>query len=317
MTLLPISQKQLKSLLKPQAGSLSARGRAKTPERARSRSRSRSKSKGKTVRPKMRSAAFRKSFAKSSIVKLKPLVEKKELVGKTVALAKSGYFADKDTKTVDLKTTQGEYDNLVKEIKLAIGAIRAGLGDRPIRIRLSQTYTLTATVTTGVVNTTVSVLPSNATEWSTCAALFEEYKCLGGSVNFMYANYTSKPSTGGAVDTNGYPVIGYDADDATAATSSLVLTQLAQHEVLSPMIFCSGVGIAAPACGLHHKFHFHIPKGTVESGSISIVAGTEWLPVQGVVSAGTVKFYHVGTEVTAVNVTCGVLYYDLEFRCRA
>jgi hypothetical protein len=317
MTLLPISKTQLKSLLKPQAGSLAARGRAKTPERSRSRSRSRSKSKGKTINLNKRSGQFRKQFIKSSIAKLKPLVDKKELLGKTVALAKSGYFSDKDSKTVDLKTTQGEYDNLLKEIQLAIGAIKAGLGDRPIRLKLSQSFTLTATVTTGVVTTWAigggnnRFTPGDASEWSSVAALFDEVKVHGGHLTCLYMNYV----TGAPVSPNWIPTIGYDLDSSTAASSVEQICQLAQHEQWSVP-----VAYGSPATAVqqtNHHFRWHTPTADVISVDNP---GRGWVAVPDVTGFtqvfGYMKFYHVGTIATAVAVGTGIMYYEIEVRCR-
>jgi hypothetical protein len=318
MTLLPISKTQLKSLLKPQAGSLSARGRAKTPERSRSRSRSRSKSKGKTINLNKRSGQFRKQFIKSSIAKLKPLVDRKELVGKTVALAKSGYFSDKDSKTVDLKTTQGEYDNLVKEIQLAIGAIKAGLGDRPIRLKLSQSFTLTATVTTGVVTTWAigggnnRFTPGDASEWSSVAALFDEVKVLGGHLTLTYPTYTA---SGGNQTADRIPTIGYDLDSSTAASSSEQICQLAQHEQLYGIwsFGSPAVAIMLP----NHHFRWHTPSATVVSVDNP---GKGWVACPDVTGFtqvfGYMKFYHVQTIVTATAVGAGIIYYEIEVRCR-
>jgi len=319
---LQISQKQIKSLLKPQSGSMMARrGRSGS----RSRSRSRSKSRGKSSEKKVNGAHMRSAMARKDMVKrtLPRLSSLRALIGakeKETILAKATYFDKKDSK-IDLKNMDDQIAVLKKELELAVGALRAGLGNKPIRIRLSAELLITTTVTSGVTNTiqnggTSSLSPTNCTEWSTMAALFEEYKCLGGEARFVYCN-PSVGSTPPTVVANNLPVIAYDADDNTQATSSILLTQTAQHEVLGSIM---GPTLSTPTtAGTHvdHRFRWRTPRGTAVGGGTTATPGTEWIAVSGAQPAGYIKFYHVGTTVTAITTGAGFMYYDLEFRCRA
>ncbi len=345
MNLSTLNKKQLINLveqkLAPQEGSLLFRGRSKTPSlassRRSSRSRSRSKSrKGGFRRRSIGGAAFRSGqwrgkFLKSQVNKLTPIVRAKEVSDKKLSLVKSGYFADqKDQKGPSLQDVQKENDNLVKELQLAVAAVKAGLGDRPIRMRLSVPFVITTTVTTGVTNTVTvgggnnRVKPSDANEWSTCAALFEEYKMLGGEAVFGYANPVVLYAAGAFSNqtaNNMLPTIAYDADDSTAATGVNSLTQLAQHEVLYPLMHgdevVSATGVSAtfgPREGCTHRFKFHIPRGNLTDGTNS--AGTQWVAVPDAVPHGYLKFYHVGLCAAAKDTGAGILYYDVEFRCR-
>jgi len=262
----------------------------------------------------------RKEMVKRAIPRMstiRSLIANKE---KELVLAKATYFDKKDSK-VDLKNMDDQVVVLKKELELAVGALRAGLGDRPIRIRLSAELLITTTVTSGVTNTiqmngTSFLTPSACTEWATMAALFEEYKCLGGEARFIYYN-PSCGATPSTVIANNLPVIAYDADDSTAATSSIQLTQAAQHEVLGSLL--GPTAATALTAGSHgdHRFRWRTPRGTAVGGGISASPGTEWIATNGVTAAGYLKFYHVGTTVTAVTTGAGFMYYDLEFRCRS
>ncbi len=331
-----LSQKQLKSLtLAKMAPVSAATRRAKTPTRTRSRSRSKSKGKGKrVVNPEVRSAQARRDHTMKALSKLKPLMDRKLDHEKKLALAKSGYFVvSKDSKNdgkdaEELKNLQAAYDNLVKEIQLAVGAVRAGLGDRPIRLRLTCEFALTATVTSGIVNTvtmgsssTGRIRPDlDAQEWSSCAALFDEFKVLGGHVSFTYLNGNNSAAATTQVQTNSgagdaTPTIGYDVD-STAIGGSTAMCQLSQHKQFGNLVNCQGstaTGTYAPL----HQFHYHIPRGTALDLGNSVVPGTEWQSVAGAEAVGFIKFYHQGLIVSAVKVGGGVHYYDCEFRCRA
>ncbi len=332
MASLNLSNKQVKSLLKPQKGSMMERRNRR--DRSRSRSRSRSKSRGKDHKkvngPELRSAKARVGIVKQAVPKIRSLVEQRIVKERKLTLAKSGYFDvdKKDAKfgtlETDLKQTQIEFDNLVKEIQLAVSALKAGLGNRPIRMRLSADITLTATVTTGVV-TTITIAggsnrftPKDATEWSTCIALFDEVKVHGGHLTMCYANQISL-NGGSNINANGansLPVMAYDPDLNTAAASGLVLTQLAQHEVWAPIIGVSGAQTSTTMP--NHHFRFRTPTGTVVGDANN--PGNAWTSTS-VVDAvnqifGYLRFYHVGNEVTAIKVGAGFLYYDVEFRCR-
>jgi len=295
-----------------------AKGRTASRPRSRSRSKSRGKTPKKVNGAFKRSGQFKHDFIHTQVKKLMPLIKGKELKEKSLALAKSGYFDKPDSKT-DLKSSQSEYDNLVKEIQLALGAIRAGLGDKPIRMKLTAAFSLTRTVTSGVVNSVNigassngRIKPSDAAEWSSCAALFEEVKCLGGHIHFLYLATNDTATTQTA---NVLPTIAYDADDSTAATGSSILSQAAQHKQFGVALQVGSAG-AVGAYIPPHIFHFHIPRGNVVSQSGSL-PGTEWQPVATVTDMGYIKFYHVSNATTAIDVAGGTFYYDLEFRCRS
>lgn len=300
--------------------------------RSKSKSPARSRSRGKSgdAKRKLKGAPFRSARARVQIVKgalprLNKLLLSHDAVKRSIALSKESYMSGKDTK-FDLKSAETSLDLLKQELALALGAIRAGLGDKPVRMRLTAPMTITTTVTTGVTNT-VNIasssnwlIPSACTEWATCAALFEEYKCLGGHVDLNYSNQNAYGGTIGSINTSQsdtMPMIAYDADDGTAATSSIQLTQAAQHKWLP--VWVNGPNGSVTSSPSSHHFKWHVPRGTVSGGSQSLNGepGTEWVTVAGVVNAGYLKFFHIGTIISATITGAGIVYFDLEFRCRS
>lgn len=302
---------------KKQTPTPSLRSRASSRSRSQSRGKSKSRarfSKGKSQKKRAMSA-MGKSLRNTIKTSWKPIFEQKTAHEKKMALAKSGYFMDtKDNKT-DLPSLQSLYDSLLREYQLAREAMRAGLKDRPIKLRLSVGMVLTTTITSGVTNTVDiggngngKLDPTLCTEWSTIAALFDEYKVLGGEAEFLYMNYQTTTT----VISNNIPIMAYEVDNGVAA-SSLALTQSSQHKTFPPLVQAGTVatGGSIPK----HTFRWHVPKGTAIA-SATVAPGTEWISVALPLSAGYLQFYHVGAVVTATNTGAGWVYFDFEFRCR-
>lgn len=250
-----------------------------------------------------------------------PLVAAINTAKNKVALSKSAYFDAKDSK-FDLNAVTKEIDQLSKELVFGRTALRSGLGDKPVRIRLSAPMVLTTTVTTGVTKTvniagsgSGTLDPINCDEWNTVAALFDEFKCLGGEVVFIYCNPSSM-TTANNLTSDNIPTMGYDGGAGGAtAVSVMNLTQLAQHKSFvnwTAQSIGAGMGMAP----VLHRFKWHVPKGTVVSLSNTNIPGTEWQTTDSPAKAGTLLFYHIGLLTTAVNSGAGWTYMDFEFRCR-
>jgi hypothetical protein len=337
MSNLPLTKNNLKKFMNAYANKIESKAQRAPSEvsfastkrsKSQSSNRSRSRSKGKIKRTKSVRGARAKAIKSNMIKTLSPIVKSIESQTKKLALAKSGYFmVNQDLKDVksDIPSMQKELDTLTRELQLALGAIRAGLGDKPIRMQLSVPFVITTTVTTGVTNTVTlsggnsALNPSLCSEWSSCAALFEEFKNLGGHIVFNYINPITNATATSLVPDN-LPVMAYDADDNTSATSSALLTQAAQHRVYEASVGGTTPSITSvPACCVTHHFKWHVPKGTaaVNNGAQD-QPGTQWIPVNtGTPSCGFLKFYHLGQCITANNTGSGIIYFDLEFRCRS
>ncbi len=233
----------------------------------------------------------------------------------------------KDTKTNELLTDQYQklYEMACLEFEMARAAMRAGLRDRPIKMRLTCNMTITATMTSGVVNT-VTIGGGNkyldlakCSEWSTLTALFDEFKCTGGEVVFVYVDPVP---IGAAPTSDALPIMAYEVDANSAASSSLQLTQSSQHKIFDPLATIGAFGatqtaLATPASSIRHNFHWHVPRGTVVAANGNTIPGTEWQTVIGTSHyMGVLQFYHVGTVNTATDVGAGFVYFNTEFRCR-
>jgi hypothetical protein len=257
------------------------------------------------------------------IRKLMPIVKARDEKKKSVALASSAYFADsKDLKSAPLPQLQKELLALENEVKLMAGVVRAGLGNRPIRIKLWVPLVITTTVTSGITNTvtigsvgSAAIQPSFCSEWPSLVALFDEYRMHGGVIHWIYNNPVS-PTSLNASGASSMPAIGYDPTDGTVANAVNTVCQLAQHKLYATAND-TWAGFHAPS---KHEFAFRLPKGVMvdEAPTGSTAYGTEWIACDAASAIhGWIKHYHIGAVVTAVNTGAGQASYDLEFRCRS
>jgi len=245
-----------------------------------------------------------------------------------IACIKCGIKRDsvKDEKQTDVIIEQLTelYEAACQEFEAARDMMRAGLKNKPIRIQLTASMIITTTVTTGVTNTVVfggngsSIQQSDATEYSTVKALFDETKMTGGRCEFLYINPIAALGSTSAVTQNSTPSIGYDPGQVGIVSSGVSdVVQKAQHMQFSPLISAStGPVTACPAEGAKHTFKWHVPAGTEIPTGESVI-GRDWQPTAtGLAPVGCVVFYHIGTSINAVNTGAGTIFYECEFRCR-
>lgn len=243
---------------------------------------------------------------------------KKSFVTKKFDAFKRGYFLVGKDEKADPKLLEKENDMLVRELEVALDAIKAGLGNRPIRIQSAMDFGLTATVTSGVVNTvtcgtqtTGVIRMEDIHDWASLAALFDEVKPIGGVVHFIYNNLSK--AVGTAVDANSIPLITWQPVQATLS-GVVAAASNAQHKFL-------GIAPTNPTVPTNHFFRFYLPQGDGTMTGAQISAGfKEWYLVQEVASdnvyMGSIGFIHVGTVATATKIGAGVLLAELEFRMR-
>jgi hypothetical protein len=223
-----------------------------------------------------------------------------------------------------------EVQNLVKEVGLVTSAFKAGIGNKPISMILHSPFDILTTVTTGVTNTVQFTIASggatiqlrDTAEYSLIAALFDEAKIESGTMHFNYLNPVimgTIPTGNNNVTNNNIPIICYDPSDATAGTSTLALMEQAQHELLSCPHTFSGAASATNVYQVthaRHKFHFRVPSGIALDGS-STVEGA-WIQIgNGGVVSGGIKFYHVGSVITASTTGSGTMFLKVALRCRS
>jgi len=248
---------------------------------------------------------------------------------KELALAKAGYFDVKDTKTPapDLENLRTTIENATKEIALIKQTMSSALGNRPVKFRLSQTINITTTVTSGITRTVTltssagtrtdgAVSPQYCDEWAQLLLLFDEYRCFGGQSRVGYFNASTAAALNGNTS-NSIPVISFDPEDSTLPTSSLLMTQLAQHQLWEPTF--SNVDYHPNGKDqMWHDFKYHVPGMLVEPGAgTQSLEGNQWTPIVEPAVHGYLKFYHIGQIVTATITGTGINYVNCAFRCRA
>jgi hypothetical protein len=249
---------------------------------------------------------WRRAFGSAGLRKVANL--QKQLV-----LAKrSDYLSVKS----DGKDVKVEKSDTTKLLENDLGAVRELLGrsfgHQSVKITLTVPFTLASTVTTGVVNTVVSIRPSFSGEFTSLAALFEEYKCMGGTVHFT--NYLrSAYLIGSAAATLNSAMLAVCFDTTNAVLTSVSsATEYEQH-----LCVLNGAQAGSPLVDLRapHQFHFRIPSG-IELGGTAYNSST-WVPTT-VTAAdfGYLKSYSVGTEVVALDTVIGYTRLHCEFRMR-
>jgi hypothetical protein len=239
------------------------------------------------------------------------------LLQRKVALTKKkeafvlGYFNAKDEK-FDLKQCEQELSLVDKEFELARATLRAGLGDRPIHVRLPINVANTATAG-GVVDAAVALNASGATEWTAFAGLFDEFKTVGGHYHFATHNSTIQTlGTNITLDT-AFVGMSYDAD-STVPGSNIAICQFAQHRLFTLPIVCPAAS-STRAVVDEREYRFHIPPGTVIPSGAASLPGTEWQTTAAPAPVGYLKIF--GTFASAsVAAVSGVLYLNCAFRCR-
>lgn len=243
--------------------------------------------------------------------KLSSAVVKNPLYAVVLARKKDGvnekYFDSK----IDVKSDPS-VDLLLSQLETARQMIRNGLGNKPIAINLTfdcSTSMFLSVVTTGIVAKVQTLVGSLGNEWSSLAALFDEYKMNAAHVAFQ----TLYVAGSGACD--GMLGIAYDPTDSTALTGTIKVTEYAQHRIYAP-------GVITYAGGQYPQlqpasFEARMPKGLnlVLASSAPIVEG-EWTgtAIPGVY--GYLKTYWSPNTAVATNTANGICTMRCEFRCR-
>lgn len=204
---------------------------------------------------------------------------------------------------------------LLSEISLLKSSVRAAIGFKPVSITLRIPFQLVATVTSGVVATVVSCVPGTSSEFASLAAIFDEYKCTQGHVQFVH--FIRSAYVVGAVGSllnNSMLVIAYD-NDATALTSVIAGTEFAQHH-LYPLGH-QAYGSVESFIEKPYEFHFKVTPGVAVDTVTGSLSSGSWAPTaSNSLSYGFLKAYSVGSEATAIAVASGVVHLNCEFRTR-
>jgi hypothetical protein len=239
----------------------------------------------------------------------------------------AGWFGDsKDSKApivvADTKTVDAEIAQVTAELALlrtTARAAMAGFGAQMLKIKLYTTFN--APVSSSQVSSVFAVDPTVASEFASLAALFDEYKVVGGHIDYV-TNLVVDGNSATAAATDRRLVIAYDPADGAAITVPSTAQQLVQHQ----LIFVAGGFSTAPVATRvqtendHHRFEFHVPKGVLEVANQSSIGGA-WQPTNPPTSYlpyGYIKLCtgaSIGNANQPTGVQCNVITH-CEFRCR-
>jgi len=215
------------------------------------------------------------------------------------------------------------------ELKVARSSIRAGLGDKPFKIIL-PVFKNMITGTSGGLQDVSPVDPSVATEFASLAALFDEYKCIGGEVHFNVNGLMPVATVSATLDSPMLVMI-YDPVDATGITDIADGCQLEQKTIVPITCCAAAAGTVLPTNGLGpnqakiHKFKFHVPKQEtlIFSAAGALVTGNGW---QATITGSSLKPYGycqswarsflMNGAATPTYVVSAMTYLHCEFRCR-
>jgi len=214
-------------------------------------------------------------------------------------------------------------DDQISVLRSEMAAALATAGMRTLKITLPRAldaYRI-ATVTSGVVNNIVTILPNDPTEFASAVALFEEYKMTG--LTIISNNFLLTPTTGVQTLNNSMNISVADpAEGASAFTSVLQGAQYQQQQL-------NANGAGYPTAGADNgaerglsKWNISFPRGMQydNDGANMYAAQDEWLPSNAAVTSPPkycwIKHYTVQAVTTANNVSSALMYYHLEFRSR-
>jgi hypothetical protein len=246
-----------------------------------------------------------------------------------------GFVVVPDVKTASspaLPTSEGVaalqqlYDS---ELKFARGAIGQMFGMKPIPFNLPTPANFVSTVTTGVVSATFPMDASQATEWSSLAALFDEYKFVGGVYHFWVNSPTliSTMGTSGNIGADSVLFLGFDPSDNTAASSTGNIAMLEQHKGYYPRPIATSAsptantyaGVFNCVNGKPLVFEWKVGCAAEFTGNGGAVGPGQWKATAGNVSSfpdGTIKPYWASGNALATTVINGMFYWHIHFRMR-
>jgi len=227
------------------------------------------------------------------------------------------------------------------QLKLIRSNLASMYGTKPVPFRLPISFGVTADAKQAsgpcsglaYISTFLQVSPKDAVEWPDMMALFDEYRVK--RVHFTFQNFALspevQPTTGSNALLPDYTLtIGYDPSDGTPPSGARNVCELEQHRQygtiiadnrvssFSTKVACINYDVSRPL-----SFEAKIPAGVAispESGSVTLGEGF-WLPTATSISSpvinGYLKFYQqTGMTVVPAHCLAGVLYMDIEVRCR-
>jgi hypothetical protein len=219
---------------------------------------------------------------------------------------------------LDPKVRLAEVDKVVALLRAEVGML---FGRRPVKVSLpSGTSTfMTAAIASGIVNTSVTVFPSDPSEYSSLATLFDEGKMIGVDVRWTNANLVAAASGASAATAdNTWGVCCADPGNGTTLTSVAAGRQSAHHVLYHLLTSAAGT---TPTADTSREFDMKVrfPAAQTFTNMGAVAYEQDWWQETNVTPAAycLLKSYTVQTIVTATKIAQAQLMYYYEFRLRA
>ncbi len=208
-------------------------------------------------------------------------------------------------------------------LKGARSALASAFGSKPVEFVLPISFAMQTTGGAGILSAPLAVDVSTSTEWSSLAALFDEFRVLRGKMDFMVMAPAGALTTSGATtfSPNSMLVLAWDPADATALTSTRGGCEIQQHQLYaSSMRYAGAAGSYSGVYEGKHSFHFQVAKYAelIMGGAPSTNASPGyWKQTVAPGTDGWVKPY-LQTLMGTLNDNSvgGILYLTVQLRCR-
>jgi hypothetical protein len=211
------------------------------------------------------------------------------------------------------------------EVKMVRGVLASAYGSKPVDFVLPVTTTFASTVTTGVVSTPLPIVITDSPEFTSLAALFDEYRFVSG--RYDYVILTPTPTVviaTSSLTVNSNAVIGFDPSDNTTPTDVRDVLQLEYHLQKYPRMIATPtlgtyVGVYGDVENRPYRFNWSYKDDAAFTGNGGAVGPGQWKSTAGNVSSfpdGSLKPYYLTGESTAKTTFTGVMYWTVHFRNR-
>jgi len=200
-------------------------------------------------------------------------------------------------------------------------------GVKILRLRVPYSLSMSCAIGGGIGAVQPVLLDSNTAEWAAVAALYDEYRVLGGALKFAPC-YQAPVATTGLGPDSLFMAIGYDPADGTAYSSVRAVTELSQHSLLA----ARATGSAANSNLLTYTFNSatatpHVlrwktgPVKDLSIGGTGLIEASpgQWKSIKAAGSNnpdGWFKMVGISDFAAVATVLSGINYVDVEFRSR-
>lgn len=239
------------------------------------------------------------------------LLTRRSFLVERLAAAKNSYF---DTKDVKSDLPDREIKLIDDEIKLMRETVRSFRQFSSLKITFFSEVLYTASAA-GILNSILSLNPSTLSEFTSCAALFDEFRMVGGEYHYTPFGPVTVGVAGAPINSKG--VFGYDPSDNTAYAAVVSGMQDQQHQMFSQCVAAANtVSTVTTVFGRPEVFKWHTPSGVLVNDSLSV---SNWQPTGTAGGAllpyGYLKTYSTGWNASA-GVIGGIMHWHCEFRIR-